>query len=115
FQAEDGIRDGHVTGVQTCALPISRTRLHAQPGQGRGRVTAGRPLLTPPRHEKSVRKTDAKPAGSLLYFPVGFLFQAPRNQDPTSSPRRSNLPELPNVCPSSGWGRLGRGAPADRP
>src|SRR5690625_7018398 len=21
-QAEDGIRDGHVTGVQTCALPI---------------------------------------------------------------------------------------------
>src|SRR5690625_7500930 len=31
FQAEDGIRDGHVTGVQTCALPISasssRTRV----------------------------------------------------------------------------------------
>src|SRR5699024_11473759 len=23
FQAEDGIRDGHMTGVQTCALPIS--------------------------------------------------------------------------------------------
>src|SRR5207253_8391927 len=22
LQAEDGIRDGHVTGVQTCALPI---------------------------------------------------------------------------------------------
>src|SRR5437870_1323498 len=26
-QAEDGIRDGHVTGVQTCALPIWCTRL----------------------------------------------------------------------------------------
>src|SRR5690625_6415744 len=25
FQAEDGIRDGHVTGVQMCALPISPT------------------------------------------------------------------------------------------
>src|SRR5690606_29021031 len=25
FQAEDGIRDFHVTGVQTCALPISTT------------------------------------------------------------------------------------------
>src|SRR5690606_40860878 len=25
FQAEDGIRDFHVTGVQTCALPISFT------------------------------------------------------------------------------------------
>src|SRR5689334_23679001 len=24
FQAEDGIRDGTVTGVQTCALPISK-------------------------------------------------------------------------------------------
>src|SRR5690348_17684253 len=33
FQAEDGIRDGRVTGVQTCALPIFRAdRLapHAQ-------------------------------------------------------------------------------------
>src|SRR5690348_17426498 len=26
FQAEDGIRDGRVTGVQTCALPISLMR-----------------------------------------------------------------------------------------
>src|SRR5690606_40409465 len=25
FQAEDGIRDFHVTGVQTCALPICST------------------------------------------------------------------------------------------
>src|SRR5690625_4806931 len=28
FQAEDGIRDGHVTGVQTCALPISFMKIH---------------------------------------------------------------------------------------
>src|SRR5690606_14172860 len=27
FQAEDGIRDFHVTGVQTCALPISTTTI----------------------------------------------------------------------------------------
>src|SRR5690606_4407376 len=34
FQAEDGIRDFHVTGVQTCALPISGCRIimiHADP------------------------------------------------------------------------------------
>src|SRR5256885_11890395 len=33
FQAEDGIRDYKVTGVQTCALPIyeGRGRLHPQP------------------------------------------------------------------------------------
>src|SRR5205807_7282581 len=29
FQAEDGIRDYKVTGVQTCALPISVTDLHS--------------------------------------------------------------------------------------
>src|SRR5690606_40769622 len=28
FQAEDGIRDFHVTGVQTCALPISMISVH---------------------------------------------------------------------------------------
>src|SRR5207249_8427017 len=28
FQAEDGIRDRNVTGVQTCALPISAVRDH---------------------------------------------------------------------------------------
>src|SRR5690625_226564 len=27
FQAEDGIRDGHVTGVQTCALPIYEKKI----------------------------------------------------------------------------------------
>src|SRR5699024_11668202 len=31
FQAEDGIRDRNVTGVQTCALPIS---VKATPGSG---------------------------------------------------------------------------------
>src|SRR2546421_7752408 len=30
FQAEDGIRDLIVTGVQTCALPISGTVLNAE-------------------------------------------------------------------------------------
>src|SRR5207248_7401613 len=33
FQAEDGIRDRTVTGVQTCALPISpQVLVHRQPG-----------------------------------------------------------------------------------
>src|SRR5207253_7059566 len=33
FQAEDGIRDGHVTGVQTCALPILSQRQESSPGE----------------------------------------------------------------------------------
>src|SRR5580693_3524101 len=39
FQAEDGIRDGTVTGVQTCALPICRAA-------ERGPVPAGSDLVT---------------------------------------------------------------------
>src|SRR5437868_13129165 len=31
FKAEDGIRDRNVTGVQTCALPISRSPLAKTP------------------------------------------------------------------------------------
>src|SRR5690606_41168143 len=46
FQAEDGIRDFHVTGVQTCALPISlaqRVLLHERVQLGRDeRVPAER-------------------------------------------------------------------------
>src|SRR2546430_7672777 len=32
FQAEDGIRDLTVTGVQTCALPISSREVVVEPG-----------------------------------------------------------------------------------
>src|SRR5690606_41164689 len=41
FQAEDGIRDFHVTGVQTCALPIY---LH-QPGRGAPAVLVDEPAF----------------------------------------------------------------------
>src|SRR5258706_8991777 len=37
FQAEDGIRDWSVTGVQTCALPISRENALAAVGALRRR------------------------------------------------------------------------------
>src|SRR5690349_24692301 len=36
FQAEDGIRDLYVTGVQTCALPIWPDRRQMLDQQGRG-------------------------------------------------------------------------------
>src|SRR5256886_3498184 len=36
FQAEDGIRDLTVTGVQTCALPISPDALRRHRGHDRG-------------------------------------------------------------------------------
>src|SRR5690606_41209829 len=36
FQAEDGIRVFHVTGVQTCALPISGVTVHNMGGSAYG-------------------------------------------------------------------------------
>src|SRR5439155_15604819 len=45
FKAEDGIRYGHVTGVQTCALPICNAasgRLIAEQGEGRKGVVDAR-------------------------------------------------------------------------
>src|SRR5256885_5830149 len=54
FQAEDGIRDYKVTGVQTCALPIFHgdvlqldARLRGQRGRGqvRGAAIAGRRIV----------------------------------------------------------------------
>src|SRR5256885_3543536 len=43
FQAEDGIRDYKVTGVQTCALPISRPA-QSQGAPGEHRAAALDPL-----------------------------------------------------------------------
>src|SRR5690606_39661063 len=43
FQAEDGIRDFHVTGVQTCALPISLV-MHIDP-EPTPTLTASTPAL----------------------------------------------------------------------
>src|SRR5256885_10764668 len=46
FQAEDGIRDYKVTGVQTCALPILQRRLRrAGISQFRGSSPETRPTL----------------------------------------------------------------------
>src|SRR5699024_11696456 len=51
FQAEDGIRDRNVTGVQTCALPISRRSMSpaatsaVPPMPGTALVAAGLMLL----------------------------------------------------------------------
>src|SRR5207248_8300284 len=44
-QAEDGIRARTVTGVQTCALPISRAAFSGANREHQGRSRKGRPSL----------------------------------------------------------------------
>src|SRR5215469_18000840 len=56
FQAEDGIRDLYVTGVQTCALPISAPRRRPEPGPApRRRATAREGRIYRPRRSEERR------------------------------------------------------------
>src|SRR2546427_8949356 len=82
FQAEDGIRDLTVTGVQTCALPICPTEWHPgdlagkpnEPPQGwRGCVMFGRRMTR-------LRWIDARRASLGLWDPlVGFAADVQRD------------------------------------
>src|SRR5699024_12037292 len=58
FQAEDGIRDRNVTGVQTCALPIYHRedpRLPEVPSQP-GEPASPLPELLSPHHRSEERR-----------------------------------------------------------
>src|SRR5689334_24575165 len=65
FQAEDGIRDGTVTGVQTCALPISPIcGCSAHLDIARCRPTCGVICLLATWHRRSSRPRANTPNGS---------------------------------------------------
>src|SRR2546430_4203778 len=65
FQAEDGIRDLTVTGVQTCALPISVSEFIML--QGRSLRWRGRPLV---QADGPVRYIAARRQGRELHVEV---------------------------------------------
>src|SRR2546430_3909491 len=69
FQAEDGIRDLTVTGVQTCALPISqpefRRRAALRPARRPGR-DPDRRVARPGDHERSEEHTSELQSQSNL-------------------------------------------------
>src|SRR6267154_2372916 len=56
FQAEDGILDGRVTGVQTCALPISKTRESKDTSRPSKRKSEGRSFRRPPEESSEERR-----------------------------------------------------------
>src|SRR5205807_6429449 len=88
FQAEDGIRDYKVTGVQTCALPISRGRAGYRLG--------------------ALRRSAVQGARSLPRSPRSSSFFT-RRADPgrcAAPPRRLKRSEERRVgkeCRSRGW------------
>src|SRR2546430_9586607 len=79
FQAEDGIRDLTVTGVQTCALPIlSRNRARIGEGRFLARLFHDRrlrrrsavlaPAAVPPEDRKSTRLNSSHSQISYAVF-----------------------------------------------
>src|SRR5437870_13915542 len=61
FQAEDSIRYGHVTGVQTCTLPISLFRPSEEPRSERGnRPSPGPPPAAAPASPRSEERRVGK-------------------------------------------------------
>src|SRR5215475_15312789 len=76
FQAEDGIRDFHVTGVQTCALPIWPRKLASETGRpdwsvsvkpGAAATGTGDSCIRP---ASLVLTLDGMPAGRSGWFPL---------------------------------------------
>src|SRR5207302_4492153 len=68
FQAEDGIRDFHVTGVQTCALPIS--------WRGRRRARKSPSIILRPASPPATarqRITNPRIGGRFFRFMTGWL------------------------------------------
>src|SRR5436309_10138093 len=78
FQAEDGIRDFHVTGVQTCALPISGAPLLADIDAGRALFFSGgcAKCHSGINWTVSVKDFTSPPAGSEIFTernPTNFV------------------------------------------
>src|SRR6266487_3128329 len=67
FQAEDGIRDGRVTGVQTCALPICCGFVVGLTSVGSGTFFGLAMLLLYPLTAQKIVGTDLFHAAALLW------------------------------------------------
>src|SRR2546422_901653 len=89
FQAEDGIRDVAVTGVQTCALPISSAKLLGDLStENRGRSERRRSPRAPrPACGRAARRP--RPVGgraSRTNWPSGWAAIPARGRARTASP-----------------------------
>src|SRR5690606_39392624 len=78
YQAEDGIRGFHVTGVQTCALPISSS--HHVDTIGRRLSRIGRLRKTKPAIQSLCRCVVGKDK-ERTFLNAEFLTTAPRSEE----------------------------------
>src|SRR5207253_3797714 len=87
FQAEDGIRAGHVTGVQTCALPICRMFNRAIRGQCRLPTYLSSdhdPLYKFHQWQANLRILEVTEIKTVPYVPQSHPFVERRSEEHTS-------------------------------
>src|SRR5690606_16473120 len=100
FQAEDGIRGFHVTGVQTCALPISP--LAGRCRGGRGALGARRPVAPAAPPARVLRRGPGRGHGHALPGPGSGAFhqrdRGPANVFDDPEPWRQALLAHPLVA-----------------
>src|SRR5690606_39940464 len=89
FQAEDGIRDFHVTGVQTCALPILKCTLQRCQVANRTLETAA---LMPSWASETTSLTPLKPR--LVSLRRNSVQIGSASDVPISMPRTSRRPSV---------------------
>src|SRR2546425_6013323 len=95
FQAEDGIRDKLVTGVQTCALPIYRVR--GEPLRARRRRRGGA-AAAPFWRERLVERSEEHTSElqSLAYLVCRLLLEKKKKETidgPNQAARPGNRPD----------------------
>src|SRR6266566_7937612 len=98
FQAEDGIRDYKVTGVQTCALPICPRRDAVTTESGKRGGAPGRP-----------RAGELRAARAACRAGLGSTPAADRSVGSCRPPRSAPLLHLPRSAPVRVWDQ---GAPS---
>src|SRR5256885_11391136 len=97
FQAEDGIRDYKVTGVQTCALPIWRGRngdadLHGAAG---GQSSRGHAVRKTPRACGDRKSTRLNSSHLVISYAVFCLKKKKRLSAQRTPPAASPMPLTP--------------------
>src|SRR2546425_8535195 len=103
FQAEDGIRDKLVTGVQTCALPILRRETGAEVAQARRSFALAQVRLE--RDRRLLASADRVAAMSLQAYAEGAIppphvLEAHRNAREAPGRYIDHVPAANNAAPA---------------